>query len=91
MSTEAQSYHVALDARVSELESQTLVLTREGDDLMMEIRALRVEFKRVLLQREAMDNVPTGDTKGLRNLIRLGKRENKVREDSDPSLHDSEE
>jgi hypothetical protein len=91
MSTEAQSYHVALDARVSELESQMLMLTRERDDLMMEIRALRDEFKKVLLQREPRDDVPTGDPKGRRNLIRLGKRENKGRDDSDPSLHDSEE
>jgi hypothetical protein len=91
MSTEAQRYHVALDARVSELESQMLMLTREQYDLMMEIRALRGEFKKVLLQREPRDDVLTSDPKGRRNLIRLGERENKGREDSDPSLHDSEE
>jgi hypothetical protein len=91
ISTEAQSYHVALDARVSELESQMLMLTREGDNLMTEIRALRGEFKKILLQREPREDVPAGDPRGLLNLIRLGKRENKGREDSDPPLHDSEE
>jgi hypothetical protein len=91
MSTEAQSYHEALDARVSELESQMLMLPRERDDLTMHIRALRGEFKKVLLRREPRDDVPTGDPKRRRNIIRLGKRENKGREDSDPSLHDSEE
>jgi hypothetical protein len=91
MSTEAQSYHVALDARVSELELQMLMLTHERDDLMMKICAHRGEFKMVLLQRDPRDYVPTGDQKGSLNLIRLDKRKNKGREDSDPSLKDSEE
>ena len=91
ISTEVQGYHVDLEARVSELESQMSMLTRERDDLMMEIRALRGEFKKVLLQREPRDDVPTGDPKGRRNIIRLGKRDNKGREDPDYSLKDSEE
>jgi hypothetical protein len=91
MSTEVQSYHVALDARVSELELQMSYLTRQRDYLMMEIRALRAEFNNVRLQREHRGDVPTGDPKGRRNVIRLGKRDNKGREDSDPSLIDSEE
>jgi hypothetical protein len=91
MSIEVQSYHVALDARVSELELQMSDLTRERDDLMMEIRALRAEFKKVRLQKEPKDDVPTGDPKGRRNVVRLGKRDNKGREDSDPSLKESEE
>jgi hypothetical protein len=85
MSTEVQSYHVALDARVSELELQMSDLTRERDDLMMDIRALSAEFKKVRLQRDPRDDVPTGDQKGRRNVIRLGKRDNKGHEDSDPS------
>jgi hypothetical protein len=89
MSTEVQSYHVALYARVSELELQMSDLTRERDDLMIEIRALRVEFKKVRLQRGPRADVPTDDLKGRRNVIRLGKRDNKGREDSDPSLKDS--
>jgi hypothetical protein len=90
-STEVQIYHVALDARVSELELQMSDLICERDDLMMEIRAVRAEFKKVRLQREPRDDIPTGDPKGRRNVIRLGKRDNKGREDSDPSLKDYEE
>jgi hypothetical protein len=67
------------------------MLTHEREDFMMYIRALRGEFKKVLLQRESRDDVPTGDPKWIRNLIHLGKRENKGHEDSDPLLHESEE
>jgi hypothetical protein len=84
MSAEVQSYHVALDARVFELELQMSDLTREREELMMEIRALRAEFKKVRFQREPRNDVPTGDPKGRRNVFRLGKRDNKGRDDSDP-------
>ena len=91
MSTEVQAYNVALDARVSELESQLEEIARERDDLTVEIRALRGEVKMVLLQMETRDDVPTGDPKGRRKLIRLGKRDMKGREDSEASLNNSDE
>jgi hypothetical protein len=91
MSTEVQCYQLAFDARVSKLYSQISMLTRERDDLMMEIRSLRGEFKYVLLQKEHRGDVSTGDPKGRCNIICLGKRDNKGLEDSDPSLNDSEE
>jgi hypothetical protein len=74
MDTEVQGYHLALEARISELESQMLMLTTERDDLMMDVSALRGEFKKVLFQREPRDDVPTGVPKVPRNIIRLGKR-----------------
>jgi hypothetical protein len=68
-----------------------LTLTIERNNLMMEISALRGEFKKVLLRREHRDDVPTGDPKRRRNIIHLGKRDNKGRKDSYPTLNDSEE
>jgi hypothetical protein len=91
MSTELQLHNVALDARVSELESQLEIITRERDDLLVEIRALRGDVQKILLQRESRDAVPTGDPKGRRNTIRLGMRDMKGREEPDPSSNDSDE
>jgi hypothetical protein len=59
------------------------MLARERDDLMMEIRVLRGEFKKVLLQRDPRDDMPTGDPKGRRKRVRRGKRDYKSRDDLD--------
>jgi hypothetical protein len=91
MSNEVQSHNVALEVRVSELESQLKTLARERDDLTVELRVLRAEVKLILLRLESRDDVPAGDPKERRYLIRLGKRDMKGLEDSEPSLNDSDE